>query len=265
MKKIAFVLCASLVVSSAVPLSWSRISLAQDHLPADNGEEFGEYHPDPAYRESESHPLRILAYIVHPIGWLARELIFRPLSYFASSTPTTREIMGYREPHDIRKPTCFSADDTTPDCRQVAPFNYGSAESAESLKKNVVYFPDVNFDFNKHSLNGAGKRKAQAVAGMLLEGQAVDVELQGHTDKRGSDTYNEKLGMDRARAVKKELVTLGVPEEHLYTVSFGERKPLFEENEGWAHAANRRVEVQLAGHKERGVRPQVPTDERIGR
>jgi outer membrane protein OmpA-like peptidoglycan-associated protein len=87
------------------------------------------------------------------------------------------------------------------------------------------------------------------VAKMLLDGQPVDVELQGHTDSRGSEAYNEKLGMDRAKTVKRELVSLGVSEENLYTVSFGERSPLFTENEAWAHAANRRVEVHLANQK----------------
>ncbi len=101
------------------------LALAQERLPADSSAgEYGEYHPSPAYRESESHPLRILAYIVHPIGWLAREVFFRPFSYFASSTPETRAIMGYREPHDFRKPSCFSRSDSAPDCRQVKPFDY---------------------------------------------------------------------------------------------------------------------------------------------
>ena len=107
-------------------------SYGQDRLPADNGEDgLGAYHTAPAYRESESHPLRVLAYIVHPIGWLARELIFRPLSYFASSTPETREVMGYREPYDYRKPSCFSKSEGAPDCRSVAPFNYKSEDISE--------------------------------------------------------------------------------------------------------------------------------------
>jgi hypothetical protein len=98
---------------------------AQEQLPSDSSDGlYGEYHPSPAYRESESHPLRVLAYIVHPIGWLAREVIFRPLSYFASSTPETRAVMGYREPHDFRRPSCFSRSDSIPDCRQVKPFDY---------------------------------------------------------------------------------------------------------------------------------------------
>jgi outer membrane protein OmpA-like peptidoglycan-associated protein len=247
---------SKLLLAGVLAASIVAPAFAQDHLPHDssNEEDFFEYHEAPAYRESESHPLRVLAYIVHPIGWLAREILFRPLSYFASSTPETRMVMGYREPHDIRKPSCFLGADRVPDCHKVAPFNYGadtaeSDEDEDALKKSVVYFPDVNFDFNKRSLNGAGKRKAQMVAKMLLEGQPVDVELQGHTDKRGSEAYNEKLGMDRAKTVKRELVSMGVSEESLYTVSFGERNPLFTEDEAWAHAANRRVEVHLAGQK----------------
>jgi outer membrane protein OmpA-like peptidoglycan-associated protein len=245
-----------LVLTGLVAFSVVRPVIAQDQLPTDssNREGYSEYHESPAYRESESHPLRVLAYIVHPIGWLAREVLFRPLSYFASSTPETRMVMGYREPHDIRRPTCFAGGENVPDCRQVPPFNYGESsmgegDDADASKRNVVYFPDVNFDFNKRSLNGAGKRKAQMVAKMLLDGQPVDVELQGHTDSRGSEAYNEKLGMDRAKTVKRELVSLGVSEENLYTVSFGERSPLFTENEAWAHAANRRVEVHLANQK----------------
>lgn len=84
---------------------------------------------------------------------------------------------------------------------------------------------------------------------MLLEGEAVSVELQGNTDSRGTEIYNEKLGSDRAEAVKSELVRLGVPEENLKAISFGEKRPLFVENEEWAHAANRRVEVHVATKK----------------
>jgi hypothetical protein len=126
-------------------------AMAQDRLPMDSSAgEYGEYHPSPAYRESESHPLRVLAYIVHPIGWLAREVIFRPLSYFASSTPETRAIMGYREPHDFRRPSCFSRSDTIPDCRHVKPFDYdmqgdvfdeemGVVDESEEKKDSILH------------------------------------------------------------------------------------------------------------------------------
>jgi outer membrane protein OmpA-like peptidoglycan-associated protein len=243
-------LLASVTVAAVTSLSFIAPSQAQDQLPADNsGDDIGDYHPNPAYRESESHPLRILAYIVHPIGWVARELIFRPLSYFASSTPETRDVMGYREPFDFRKPSCFSKSDGVPDCRKVVPFNYDSNSGEGSLDREVVYFPDVNFDFNKGALNRVGREKAIEVSKILARGEPVNVELQGHTDKRGSDEYNLKLGMNRAEAVKAELVSLGIPASRLSTVSFGERKPLFNEDDDWAYAANRRVEVHMNGQK----------------
>jgi hypothetical protein len=116
----------------------SAPSFAQDSLPRDSSAGlYDEYHPSPAYRESESHPLRILAYIVHPIGWLAREVIFRPFSYFASSTPETRAIMGYREPHDFRRPSCFSKSDSIPDCRQVKPFDYDNEQGEDNLDEKI--------------------------------------------------------------------------------------------------------------------------------
>jgi len=222
---------------------------AQDVLPQDNG--LATYHTSPRYRESESHPLRVLAYVFHPIGWVAREVFFRPLSYFASSTETTRSVMGYREPYDYRQPECFSADDSVPDCRSVVPFNYDSLPSAKddaaSLDnaEKAVYFPDVNFDFDARRLNQLGKAKSHQVSQMISKYGSVKIVLQGHTDFKGSDEYNMKLGMDRAEAVRKELVALGVPAEGLSTVSFGESQPLFQEQDDWARAANRRVEVHL--------------------
>lgn len=246
MAKARQLLSSILTMACVVAVVSSPVS-AQDRLPADNSsDDYGAYHPAPAYRESESHPLRVLAYILHPIGWVARELIFRPLSYFASSTPETRAVMGYREPFDFRKPSCFSSDDTTPDCKKIRPFDYEKKKSDDGLSKQVIYFPDVNFDFDKRSLNSSGRDKAKVVYNMLRDGNFVDIELQGHADERGSDAYNMKLGLDRAKAVKAELVSLGVPESHLSTVSFGERKPLFNERTESAYAANRRVEVHTS-------------------
>lgn len=220
---------------------------AQEYLPDDNG--LATYHTAPRYRESESHPLRVAAYILHPIGWVAREVLFRPLSYFASSTETTRSVMGYREPFDYRRPECFSADSSVPDCRSIVPFNYDTAEVDDtaaviSEPQRQVYFPDINFDFDKRILNDLGKGKARQVADLLKSSPGLKVVLQGHADYKGSDAYNEKLGMDRAEAVRGELVSLGVSADSLSTVTFGESQPIFSEQEDWARAVNRRVEVQ---------------------
>lgn len=228
-------------------------SVAQDVLPYDNG--LATYHSGPRYRESESHPLRVLAYAVHPVGWIAREVFFRPLSYFASSTETRRSLLGYREPFDYRNPECFSADDSIPDCRALPPYYYdagglgGGLDSGDTLDTKMsgrqVYFPDVNFDFDKRKLNDLGFGKTHMVADMLRQSPGVHLVLQGHTDYLGSEAYNEKLGMDRAEAVRKALIDLGVSADQLSTVTFGKSQPLYEDKADWARAVNRRVEVHV--------------------
>lgn len=226
------------------------VASAQEVLPADNG--LSTYHTAPRYRESESHPLRILAYVVHPIGWAARELLFRPLSYFASSSEVTASVMGYREPFDYRQPECFSPDDSIPDCRAIPPYYYDGAGSGGSDTGSLsasgersVYFPDVNYDFNKRALNDLGRGRAHQLAQLLQSSPNTKVVLQGHADYKGGDQYNEKLGMDRAEALRQELIALGVSADRLSTVTFGESQPALPEEEDWARAVNRRVEVHV--------------------
>lgn len=248
MRTIKF-LSISLLAALTVSVSLVKSAEAQDVLPADNGIE--TYHTSPRYRESESHPLRVLAYVVHPVGWLLREGIFRPLSFFASSTEVTRSVMGYREPYDYRQPECFSADDSVPDCRSVQPFNYATAPAndddtgaLDTSSARQVYFPNVNFDFNKRTLNQLGRGRVQQIAQMLSESPNLKVVLQGHTDYKGSNKYNEKLGLDRAESVRQELIALGVSADRLSTVTFGETQPVYTEDTDWARAVNRRVEIQ---------------------
>ena len=242
------ILCISSV------LLCSSAATAQEQIPYDNG--LATYHTSPQYRPSESHPLRVAAYVVHPIGWIAREVFFRPFSYFVSSTETRRSFFGYRNPYDYRQPECFSADDSAPDCRSLSPYNYqgagpmndGSDMMVSSMNggEKHVYFPDVNFNFDRHALNDLGKGRARQIAGLLERMPEVNVVLQGHADFKGADLYNEKLGMNRSEAVLNELLALGVDQSRVSTVSFGESQPVFSEEEDWARAVNRRVEVHPA-------------------
>jgi len=156
--------------------------------------------------------------------------------------------MGYREPFDFRRPECFSLDDSVPDCRSIAPFNYGSGSDVSKLAGEAepqVYFPDVNFDFDMRRLSDLGRGRVYQIAQLLQKSPGVRVVLEGHTDYKGTEQYNERLGMDRAEAVRQELIRLGVPPERLSTVTFGKSKPILTQQEDWARAVNRRVEVHI--------------------
>lgn len=232
-------------------------ALCQDQMPDDTG--LFNYHTSPRYRESESHPLRTAAYVLHPVGWIAREAVYRPLSALFGSTRFTRSFFGFREPFDYRRPECFSGDDTVPDCRSLSPFNYESPVTSDvasdvgsmDTHDSQVFFPDINFDFDKRTLNALGKGKVKVLASMLSSKPNITVVLEGHADYKGSDAYNQKLGMDRAEAVRMELENLGVSGARLSTVSFGETQPLIDEDSDWARAVNRRVSVKPEGSSEK--------------
>jgi outer membrane protein OmpA-like peptidoglycan-associated protein len=162
--------------------------------------------------------------------------------------------MGYRDPFDYRNPACFSSDTSTPDCRSILPFNYdslpaivddGMESSLDMVATRQVYFPDVNFDFDKRQLNDLGTGRARQIAQLLEQEPGLRIVLEGHTDFIGSEGYNEKLGLDRAEAVRQQLVGLGVASDRVSTVTFGKTKPVFADETDWARAVNRRVQIQL--------------------
>lgn len=234
----------------------ASVAVAQDTLPNDNG--IFDYHRSPRYRESESHPLRILAYVGHPIGWVLREAIFRPWSALAGSTEFTRSFFGFREPYDYRDPMCFNASEEIPDCHDMAPYNAlikvdggveGDGGSDTMVSERQIYFPDVAFDFDKASLNDLGKGRVRQISQLLASVPSLKVVVEGHADYKGSDEYNAKLGTSRAEAVIKELAELGIDPARMSPVSYGESRPIFTEEEDWARAVNRRVQFSVQGEQ----------------
>ncbi len=245
--------------------SLASVSIAQDTLPRDNG--IRGYHEAPDYRESESSPFRMVAYVLHPIGWFIREGVVRPIDYVISSNFVTKSIFGYRDPYDYKEVGCFNSRAEFSDCKKYPPYNYDSSSNLASAKNGLsdvstdcpykkscagnnvstnerqVYLPDVNFDFDKRELNTLGKGKARVIAKLLKEKPRVNIVLNGHADYIGSDSYNKKLSMDRAEALKKELVYLGVPSDRISTLSFGKSQPNLKEKDAPARAINRRVEI----------------------
>jgi peptidoglycan-associated lipoprotein len=56
------------------------------------------------------------------------------------------------------------------------------------------------------------------------------VEIEGHCDERGTSEYNLALGAKRAQTAKDYLVNLGVAQQRLSTISYGEELPVCSEN-----------------------------------
>ena len=80
---------------------------------------------------------------------------------------------------------------------------------------------------------------------MMRENQAMEIQLEGHTDFRGSVTSNMRLSELRVAAVKNYIMAKGIATERILTKAFGGEQPLTRENTPEARALNRRVEVRI--------------------
>ena len=93
-----------------------------------------------------------------------------------------------------------------------------SYDNKDSLK-------DIFFEFDKYDLDSDSRRILQGNAEFLKRNQDLHVEIQGHSDERGTNNYNIALGERRAQSTKKYLVSQGVDSSNVSVISYGEEKP----------------------------------------
>ncbi len=110
------------------------------------------------------------------------------------------------------------------------------------LSKRVIYF-----DYDKDVVKAEYTALIQAHANYLSQNRSRKIRLEGHADERGSREYNMALGQRRADAVRKATAVLGVGNERIETLSFGEDKPKATGHDEAAWAQNRRVEIRYDG------------------
>lgn len=102
-------------------------------------------------------------------------------------------------------------------------------------------FPDVHFDYDSAVVQQADYEIVRSNAKLLSSDPSMQMELEGHCDKRGTAEYNLALGEERAKAVAALLVSFGARADQLSTISYGEEIPLDPRDADDAYAKNRRV------------------------
>lgn len=103
----------------------------------------------------------------------------------------------------------------------------------------------VHFAFDDASVPAGDAPRLEQAAAQLVARPEVRVRLEGHTDVRGREVYNQWLSEARAEAVRDFLVARGVAAERCEIVGFGETRPLAAGHDEASHAMNRRVDVIL--------------------
>ena len=85
------------------------------------------------------------------------------------------------------------------------------------------------------------------IAKILKDNSKIKIEIGGHTDSRGEKALNKQISQERANSVKTALVSLGINENRLTAVGFGEDFPIAKDDANGLSEVNRRVEFNIVG------------------
>ena len=102
-------------------------------------------------------------------------------------------------------------------------------------------FKDIHFDFDKYAIRPGDAEILKENAALLSKYLTVKVQIEGHCDERGTNEYNLALGERRVNSTKKYLISIGVSQGRISTISYGEERPSDPGNNEEAWAKNRRA------------------------
>jgi outer membrane protein OmpA-like peptidoglycan-associated protein len=104
----------------------------------------------------------------------------------------------------------------------------------------ATFKSDMFFDFDSATLKPGAYAELDRVAKVFNDYPQTMIQIQGHTDSAGAETYNMALSERRANAVRDALIQRGVLPERLATIGFGESQPISS-----SAAVNRRVTLVM--------------------
>jgi len=144
-----------------------------------------------------------------------------------------------KTPKEVGVPTMQTSVDPNPIPVQPVPV------TVRTVEPPTVLHEDIYFEVGRKGLTDDGKSLLQKQAEYLKANPDWGVLIQGHTDRQGSDTYNQALGLKRAETVKQYLIGQGVSESSIKVVSLGKAGALCMDSSDHCRHMNRRVHLEL--------------------
>lgn len=137
-----------------------------------------------------------------------------------------------------------------------------SITDAEFFSERVA---DVFFDFDRYDLRGDARETLDRNSIALSHRPSIRLLIEGHCDERGSERYNLALGDRRAQAAKQYLVSRGILEASIDTLTYGEERPFETGHNEESWAKNRRAHFVLKGTLTTGPATNHRPEERVWR
>ena len=113
------------------------------------------------------------------------------------------------------------------------------------IQKVMKDLSNALFKFGSFKLGETEKGYLDTVADWIKSEPEISVEIGGHTDSVGSDSYNQKLSEQRAKAVHDYIVSQGVDKSRLSYKGYGESEPIATNETEAGRQRNRRVELKI--------------------
>ncbi|HNP19268.1 MAG TPA: OmpA family protein [Fulvivirga sp.] len=114
-------------------------------------------------------------------------------------------------------------------------------------EKAVVVLNNVFFDFDKATLKSESFSELNRIVELMKERTTMNIEIAGHTDATGPETYNIGLSERRANSVLKYLTDKGTDKARVTVKFYGESKPIADNATKEGRQKNRRVEFSIKG------------------
>jgi outer membrane protein OmpA-like peptidoglycan-associated protein len=142
---------------------------------------------------------------------------------------------GFRDDQDAC-PQEKGVDDPDPSKR-------GCPKLVRVTATEIIILEQVQFDTGKSTIKAVSDPLLDSVAQVLKEHpEILKIEVQGHTDNKGSKQLNKKLSGDRAASVLKALEKRGIESSRLAAQGYGQDKPIADNKDEEGRAKNRRVQ-----------------------